>query len=227
MISRRFTGLAVVFLLAGGSSAGELESKSPEAVRSALRDGGFVLYLRHTHTGQGIDVIRYNVEAAGYADCSAQRDLDREGEQDARAIGDAFRAQRIPVGRVLASPYCRTRKTAELAFGEASTAEEHGLATICQASGKDFGRRTDTLRKLLGEAPAEHTNTVLVSHNCNIRALARDIADACAYDLAVGDVAVFKPRGDASFELVDCIPLATLKAWRGSGGPSDRQTAVE
>jgi phosphohistidine phosphatase SixA len=46
-----------------------------------------------------------------------QRNLTDGGRADARAIGAAIRSLGIPIGEVLASPFCRTRETAELIFG--------------------------------------------------------------------------------------------------------------
>lgn len=75
---------------------------------AALRDGGYVLYLRHTETPEdGTD------EPDSLGDCSRQRALNAAGRADARALGAAVRALGVPVGEVLASPYCRTVERAE------------------------------------------------------------------------------------------------------------------
>ena len=42
------------------------------------------------------------------------RQLAPAGRQTAERVGEAIRALRIPVGTVLASPYCRTLQTAQL-----------------------------------------------------------------------------------------------------------------
>jgi phosphohistidine phosphatase SixA len=49
-------------------------------------------------------------------DCTTQRNLDAAGRDQARRIGDAIRAAGVAVGAVLASEWCRTMETAELAF---------------------------------------------------------------------------------------------------------------
>ena len=84
---------------------------------TALQGGGYVIYFRHAET----DFSQTDTDTRNLADCSTQRNLIPEGRADARAIGQAFRALRIPVGRVLASKYCRTRQTARLAFGRVRT----------------------------------------------------------------------------------------------------------
>ncbi len=49
-------------------------------------------------------------------DCTTQRNLDAQGRSQAARIGEVMRANGITVGAVLASRWCRTTDTAELAF---------------------------------------------------------------------------------------------------------------
>ena len=93
--------------------------RSPAAaLLSALRAGGYVLYFRHTATDFG----QNDEKMTGFEDCANQRNLTDGGRADARAIGAAIRSLGIPIGDVLASPFCRTRETAELIFGRATVA---------------------------------------------------------------------------------------------------------
>jgi Histidine phosphatase superfamily (branch 1) len=91
------------------------ESLAGPALLSALRAGGLILYFRHTSTdfGQNDD------QMSGYEDCARQRNLTSRGRDEAHAIGAAIQRLRIPIGDVLASPFCRTRETAQLIFGRA------------------------------------------------------------------------------------------------------------
>ena len=77
-----------------------------------LRQGGHVIFIRHAATEATQDDPRPDL-----ADPSTQRNLSAAGRNQARQLGRAIRRLRIPVGTVLASPYARTRETAELAFG--------------------------------------------------------------------------------------------------------------
>src|ERR687898_1369716 len=86
----------------------------PAPLVDGLRRGGYVLAFRHAVTDFSMaDSTR------DLSDCSRQRNLTAEGRRQARSIGREFRRLGIPVGRVLASPFCRTRETATLAFGRA------------------------------------------------------------------------------------------------------------
>lgn len=181
-------------LLAAVTACGAVDE--PETVRplvgaelvDALRDGGHVLYLRHAETpDDGTD------QPGSLGDCSRQRLLNDAGRADARALGEAVRALEVPVGEVLASPYCRTVETAELAFGRAVV--EDGLVT---PTPQTRGRTTSALRRLLGTEPEDGENTVLVGHLTNLRLLSSASPDE-------GGTVVLRPDGEG-FVLVGSVP---------------------
>src|SRR5262249_25152053 len=87
---------------------------------SALRHGGYVLYFRHAAT----DFSQNDEKMKRFEDCADQRNLVDRGRNDARAAGAAIRELKIPVERVLASPFCRTVETAQLLFGRAEKMQE-------------------------------------------------------------------------------------------------------
>jgi hypothetical protein len=76
----------------------------------ALAEGGHTVYFRHAITDR-TQADRPNFVAS---DCAMQRNLSEEGRTQARRIGAAISRLRIPVGEVIASPYCRTMQTARL-----------------------------------------------------------------------------------------------------------------
>src|SRR3990172_5990252 len=92
----------------------------PAELLATLRQGGYILYFRHA----GTDFSQNDKNMKSYEDCANQRNLTDKGRNDARAIGAAIRELRIPVGRVMASPLCRTVETAELVFGRAEKMPE-------------------------------------------------------------------------------------------------------
>ena len=80
-----------------------------------LREGGYVLFLRHTSTDFSQDDSRMK----SFEDCATQRNLTDQGRAEARALGEHVKRLKIPIGEVLASPFCRTMEAARLAFGKA------------------------------------------------------------------------------------------------------------
>jgi phosphohistidine phosphatase SixA len=158
------------------------EQLSPAAAVAQLREGGYILYFRHAAT----DMSQNDARMTSFEECPTQRNLTDRGRADARGIGAAIRALGIPIGKVRASPFCRTVETATLAFGRAeSTSAVRGGP----AQPNDPARYA-ALRRLLGETPAKGTNDVIVSHGNPFYALAGP-----PY-LAEGEAAVVAPAGE-------------------------------
>jgi virginiamycin B lyase len=168
------------------------DAPSPSLV-DGLRRGGYVLVFRHAATDFSMsDETR---DPRELRDCARQRNLNAEGRRQSRAIGSALRRLQIPIGEVLASPYCRTRDTARLAFGRlrSSTAL---LSARYLPSPSERERQPARLRRLLATPPRRGTNTVLVSH-------AFAIDDAAGVSVAEGEAAVVAPAGaPRDFDLV-------------------------
>jgi virginiamycin B lyase len=169
---------------------------SPSAERSgsrlveSLRRGGHVIYFRHAATDPDPD----DADPVDLGDCGTQRNLSVQGRRQSMIIGRGIGRLDVPIGRVLASPFCRTRQTARLAFGRATTAP--GLENLETAEDEAVRRqRIDALKRLLSASPDKGTNTVLVAHGFNI-------TGAADVTLAEGEAAVFEPRGEEGFRLV-------------------------
>ena len=154
------------------TAAAELNGR---ALVASLRSGGYILYFRHAATdfGQNDDKM------TGYEDCATQRNLVDRGRADARAIGASLRALAIPVGDVLASPFCRTMETAQ----------------------PESPDRYMALRDLLSTPLPRGSNLVIVSHGNPFRAVAG------GNYLAEGEAAVIEPRGKQGFRIVARVPL--------------------
>lgn len=86
-----------------------------EHIWAALKQGGKVILLRHTHVD-----IREGIGWLAPGNCAAEVNLSPLGVEQARRIGEAFRTHSIAVGEVLTSPYCRCIDTGKLAFGRAT-----------------------------------------------------------------------------------------------------------
>ena len=192
--------LALLALLAAGcggatAPAGE-ERLDPVQLVEALQEGGLVVYLRHAAT----DRSKEDDAVVDFTDCSTQRNLNDAGREQARTIGEAFRTLAIPVDEVLASEYCRTRETADLAFGRVDL--EPGLTGFPNRGEATYEERLERTRELLGAAP-DSGNAVLVAHIKNIEA-------AAGVSIEEGELAVFEPHGGGGFRHLGDIPAS---AW--------------
>jgi len=158
-----------------------------------LKAGGYVLYMRHTST----DFSRNDANSRSYEDCANQRNLTDKGRAEAREVAAQIRRLAIPVGTVLASPFCRTMETARLAFGKATPMNEVRGGPLRS----DDPKRYDGLRKLLSSPVPKGENLVIASHGNPFHAVAGP-----PY-LAEGEIAVVRPEGDGKFGVVSRIRL--------------------
>ncbi|MFO1324034.1 MAG: histidine phosphatase family protein [Burkholderiales bacterium] len=189
--ARRALAVAIAGALLALAPAAALaqQTLSGAALVAALQRGGYVLYLRHTSTDFGENDERMT----GYDDCTTQRNLTDKGRAEARAIGAAVRALRIPIGDVLASPYCRTMETGRLVFGRA-TASPAVRGGPARPESPD---RYADLRALLRTPPPPGVNVAIASHGNPF------VAVAGPPYLMEGEMAVIEPgRGDGGFVIV-------------------------
>jgi phosphohistidine phosphatase SixA len=140
-------------------------------------------------------------EAADPGNTTLERQLDATGHATARAMGDAVRALRIPIGDVVTGPAFRARETArEARFTNATVAEELG----------DTGRsmqgvseaQASWLRARVAVLPRSG-NTLLVTHQPNLT-LAFPPWGA---SMAQGETVVLKPDGAGGVVVVARVPI--------------------
>jgi broad specificity phosphatase PhoE len=160
--------------------------QAADALWELLRQGGQVVMIRHGLTESGFG----DPEGFRLEDCSTQRNLSEEGRAHARRIGEAFRLHRIPVDRVLSSPWCRCVETASLAFGSADI-----LPALSNLFGRPENRQkqVDALIPIVSER-RPGGNLVLVTHGSTILALMR-------IPVSMGEIMVLTPQGDGRFAL--------------------------
>jgi phosphohistidine phosphatase SixA len=188
--------LALIAGVAAGAAAGWPGTALADPSLGDLKRGGYIIFIRHTAT----DWQTADAESVDLKNCATQRGLSDKGREDARAIGGAIKRLGVPVGRVVASPYCRCLETARLAFGQADV--DDGLAQLAgKAAQTDWQPVFERLRGRLGTRPAPGTNTVLVGHGTNL-------LGAAQVKVEEGQAAVFEPQANGEFRLVGRLAIA-------------------
>jgi phosphohistidine phosphatase SixA len=178
------TPFAVVLALAHPAPAAA--QSEAEILVAAMQDGGKVIYLRHGATNQN------EIDTGRLGDRAGQRNLSPAGIAQARAIGEAFRTLRIPMGEILASPVFRARDTAEVAFG-ADRIEVTMDIVADDYAGPNMRRMLDATTRLLRDFPPPGDNRILVGHRTPLElVLNRSFPDTI---LPEGGMAVFLPNG--------------------------------
>lgn len=171
-----------------------------DALLRALRNGGYNLYMRHalSNVGQDGNLIQTPL---WWENCTIQRNISEAGREQARKVGEAMSALKIPVGQVLAAQFCRTRDTGyAMGLGPIEITEE-----LNHQIGQRVGFDVNAARfKLLAEAPAKGTNRVLVSHTHG----SSNPQERIMGSIQEAEIIVYQPDAKGGSEPVARIPVA-------------------
>ena len=162
-----------------------------EQVWAALRQGGKVILLCHAHVD-----IREGIGRLSPGNCAEEVNLSSRGVEQAKRIGEAFRAHGIAVGEVLSSPYCRCIDTGKLAFGRATSVQylvPPGVVSDSQAKLND----ERVLQEILKHR--DSSNLVIITHDLNI-------ANIVFEPPVMGEFFVVQPNG-ADVEIIGKIRI--------------------
>ena len=138
-------------------------------------NGGYILHFRHAERDKWIDVQMYDSLESDVKNNAklrkAENDyfskavcLNSRGKVQAIAIGEHLRNINFPIGFVISSPSCRSRQTADLAFGGYQNTNRD-LVHI----GPYTEKRKDRVEKLIdlysGLPIKKGKNTIVSAHN--------------------------------------------------------------
>ena len=147
-------------LLAGACT---LVGADDSATWAALRRDGAVALVRHGEAPGVGDPAGWKLD-----DCATQRNLDDAGRAQARALGARLKAERIPIRRLLASPWCRTTETATLL--DVGTVQSEPTFSNAFVLSDRRAELAAGARALIGRWRGPGT-LLVVTHGENIRAL--------------------------------------------------------
>ena len=125
------------------------------------QDGIAVLY-RHALAPGGGDPAGFDVD-----DCGTQRNLSADGRRQAVRMGKQLRERNVPVARVVSSPWCRARETAEL-MRVGDVDELKRLGSVFQASSATAAKRQKATERLLRMHAGRDGVLVISFHQANI-----------------------------------------------------------
>jgi phosphohistidine phosphatase SixA len=156
-------GAFIAVALALFCAASGLHAEEDTAYWNALRSGGHVALLRHARAPGTGDPPEFALR-----DCGTQRNLSKEGRDQAARIGARFQENGIDSARVFSSQWCRCLETARLL--DLGTIRE---LPILNSFFRRYERRdpqTQALRDWLARQDVDEP-VVLVTHQVNITAL--------------------------------------------------------
>ena len=93
-----------------------LKAESNQNLIAELKKGGKLIFIRHAYAPGGGDPDNFSLH-----DCNTQRNLSQSGRDQAKKIGTFFKDNKIPIGMVYSSEWCRCKETALIAFSDYET----------------------------------------------------------------------------------------------------------
>ena len=149
--------LIAVVLLSLGSPA-----RADSVWKTLTEEDGIAVLYRHALAPGGGDPADFDVD-----DCNTQRNLSVDGRRQAVRMGKQLRERNVPVARVVTSPWCRARDTAELMrIGEVN--ELKRLGSVFQASSTTAAKRQRATQRLLRKHAERDGVLVVTFHQANI-----------------------------------------------------------
>lgn len=184
--------LAVALLLSAASSWLAASTAAPplQLALNTVADGSVILF-RHAIAPGGGDPAGFRL-----GDCATQRNLDPQGREQARRMGEQLRRAGVPVTAVWTSQWCRARETATLAFPRQRVVEQPAFNSFFDDRSKADGQ-TVQARALL-QAWRGPGVLVVTTHQVNIAALT-------GVSPSSGEGIVLRPAHDGLF-VVGRIP---------------------
>jgi phosphohistidine phosphatase SixA len=190
-------GLVVSLVLLTDARPAPAQTLSGGALVKALRQGGYVLVMRHASSPREAP----SKEAANKDNVTFERQLDEHGRETAAAMGKAMRGLKIPLGEVLTSPTYRARETVRLAQW-ANAQPQNELGDGGQNMQAVAAAAAAWLQKKVTQFP-KGSNALLVTHLPNLTGAfpqwGKDVVD--------GETLVFGPDGKGGATLVGRIKI--------------------
>ena len=109
-IKIKFTIILIIFFFT------LLKNTYAESFKDIFKEGGKIIFIRHANAPGNGDPNNFNLN-----DCSTQRNLNKEGREQAKNIGQFFKKNNIQIEKVISSEWCRCKETAQIAFDKFST----------------------------------------------------------------------------------------------------------
>ncbi len=194
--------VAVGMLLTAAAHAQVL---SGEALTKTLRQGGYVIVMRHASSPREVP----DKQTANSDNTTPERQLDTTGRTTATAMGKALRELKIPIGDVFTSPTYRALETVRLAqFPAPKPTQELGDNGQSMAGGTEA--QAAWLQKIVTQFPSG-TNTLVVTHFPNMtRAFPQQ-----ANGVEDGEALIFGPDGKGGAKVVARVKI---EDWPGMKG---------
>jgi len=201
-VFKLLSGAACVLLAAGGAHA---QTLSGEALVKALRQGGYVIVMRHASSPREVP----DKQNANPDNVKPERQLDETGRATAAAMGKALRELKIPIGDVFTSPTYRALETVRLAqWPNPTPAVELGDNGQSMQGGTEA--QAVWLRQKVTQFPAG-ANMLVITHLPNLTGAFPQLAAG----MADGEALIFAPDGKGGAKVVARVKIDDWPKMKG------------
>jgi phosphohistidine phosphatase SixA len=180
-------GLVLVALATLSQAEPFTPSPATPAQLQAIREGGYVLFIRHgpTDTSQP-DQVPIDLD-----DCSTQRPLSDAGRDIMRDVAHQFHLADIPFSEVYSSPMCRACQTAAIIFGDDGYRVDPNLMYVAALTSSEKQPIIARTLELLSTPVEPGSNRILVAHGPNM-------VEVMEYFPVEGTLVIIRPHADGS-----------------------------
>ena len=165
------------------------QSLAAKDLWAEAKEGDRIILIRHALAPGGGDPPGFKI-----SDCKTQRNLNKVGVEQSKAIGKLFKKNKIPVDKVLSSQWCRCKDTAKYAFK--NYFEFSALNSTFQPSfTKNEPKQLKQLRTFINNWDGDGGNLVLITHYSIITAITNAVPSS-------GEIVIT----DKKFNVLSTIP---------------------
>lgn len=152
----------VAFMMVLGGVLFPAPAQANDLWNQLREDPGLVVLMRHAIAPGGGDPPGFQL-----GKCSTQRQLSADGRAQARAIGQEFRSQRVPIAQVRSSRWCRSSDTARL-LNLGPVRATPALDSVFTAAQSVADRNKRLTERIIRDHRGKSGVVVLVGHQANI-----------------------------------------------------------
>jgi len=178
-----------LFLLIFISISFPVKADLDNKLEKQLKKGGNLIFIRHAYAPGGGDPENFII-----SDCSTQRNLNEDGKNQSKRIGQFFIENDILIDKILSSEWCRCKDTAQIAFTNFETKNFLNSFFSAQfASNKN--QQIKDLKKYIKNWQSDK-NLVLVTHYVLI-------SEILNYTSSSGEIVI----SDKNFKVIDSFKI--------------------
>ena len=166
-----------------------VKADSKHNIISELKKGGKLIFIRHANAPGGGDPENFDID-----NCATQRNLNDSGRMQSNKIGDFFKKNNIPLGKVFSSEWCRCKDTASIAFKKFET-KSFLNSFFSEQFAKNKKNQINDFHKFIDEWD-KNQNLIFITHYVVI-------SEILNYAPSSGEIVV----SDKHFKVIDTLEI--------------------